>query len=217
MSSSPFAFSMPQQHQVSAFGGPTAIPSPPTAMVYGNSQPLSAHTGVYQAFPHVDSSQVMNASARNQYNQYSNPQGNAGAPYGLNSIFMTSMDTGYPQMSSYQLSHHQQHSQSGQGPTPSNRSPGPMPTSGGGSTAGVMTSMKAQQTPVGHPSMAHQVMGTPNQQAYSQMTHHHTGNMGHHQLPPVGHPNKPAGPGQYTQSALPSQSQQVCKIKKRMF
>lgn len=204
---------MPQQHQgQSPFGGPSAIPSPPTsAMIYGNSA-LGGHGGVYQAFPHVDSSQVMNNSARSQYGQYSNPQGTGTTPYGLNtSIFMTAMDTGgyQQQMPSYQQhSHHQQqHSQqSGQGPTPSNRSPGPMSSS---SASGVMNPMKSQSSQGSHPNMPHQVMGqAPSQQGYSQMSHHHTGGMPHHQLPPVGHiPSKPTGPGGYSQSGLTTQSQ----------
>ncbi|XP_021950023.1 uncharacterized protein LOC110847393 isoform X4 [Folsomia candida] len=212
MSSSPFAYAMPQ-HQGAPFGGHSAIPSPPTAMVYGNSQGLGGHTGVYQAFPHVDSSQVMNNSARSQYGQYSNPQGTGTAPYGLNaSMFMTSMDTGggyQQQMSSYQQqqqqqqqqhSHHQQqHSQSGQGPTPSNRSPGPMPSSGG-NNSGVMKS----QSSGAHP-MSHQVMSS--QQGYSQMSHHHSGGMPpHHQLPPVVPSKPPTVPG-YTQSGITTQSQ----------
>jgi hypothetical protein len=59
MSSSPFAYSMPQQHQGNTFGGMSAVPSPPTVL-YGASQAMHSgpHTNMYQAFPHVEPSQV---------------------------------------------------------------------------------------------------------------------------------------------------------------
>ncbi|CAL8143706.1 unnamed protein product [Orchesella dallaii] len=205
MSSSPFSgYSMPQGSN--AFGGMPAVPSPPNVM-YGTSQALHAAappSGMYQTFPHVDAPQVMSATGR-QFGQYPTQAATSGH-YGL--FLSTAMD--YSSMNSFQ---HQQGNQGppGQNPSQSTRiSPGPLTTTGGGNSAGVIISstnsmMNMKQTGSGsHPNIPHQVV-QGSQQGYSQLSHHHhAAAMSHpqHHLGAVGPPK-----GGYSQSGIASQSQ----------
>ncbi|ODN06430.1 Protein PRRC2C [Orchesella cincta] len=204
ISSSPFGgYSMPQGSN--AFGGMPAVPSPPNVM-YGTSQTLHAAappSGMYQTFPHVDAPQVMSATGR-QFGQY--PTQAATSGYGL--FLSTPMD--YSSMNSFQ---HQQGNQGppGQNPSQSTRiSPGPLTTTGGGNSAGVIISstnsmMNMKQTGSGsHPNIPHQVV-PGSQQGYSQLSHHHHAaamSQQHHHLGAVGPPK-----GGYSQSGLQTQSQ----------